>query len=558
MVYKTLHWYIFRELLRIFLMTASALTTLLAFGGTFKPLTRQGIEIAQLLSLIMNLMPAMLAYAIPIAALFAAVLVYWRLSTDNEITACRASGISFVAVVMPALFLGLLVASVDLVFVNYVVPVFVQRTERAIISDLGSLITSQINQSEKFEFGKYIVYADAARQEPSPLPNTSQVILNGMAVLKTNKSKGKPDAIVVARQAVLTITNQVDGSGAEITIQLTDATAFDPTTFKKVSGSIPELNEGGHPIPVPSLLRSKPKFLNVRELFRYDDNPTYFRPVKEVIDKIEDKYDYQVVAGRLFDEWKDRSAAGDPISFYTASNEGAGKDLVRIFAPHAALDAEKQLVLTETPGHPVRVDTYQGKVLHMTYTCGAVDVRLASDNYSGAGMTGSLQLREHVLRSDHVRNIGPDVSGTVLLPDLVLSTALTTVPPVAPITLLKDARASDVKSMRILAGEASDQINKLFQAIKSELHSRGSFSLSCLTLVLLGAALGLLMRGYNPLAVFVVGFVPALMMVLLITAGREMAEGSSKMAHTGIALIWAGNVVLLAMVAAVYAKLLRQ
>jgi lipopolysaccharide export system permease protein len=558
MVYKTLHWYIFRELLRIFLMTASALTTLMAFGGTFKPLTRQGIEIGQLLSLIMNLMPAMLAYAIPIAALFAAVLVYWRLSTDNEITACRASGISFVAVVMPALFLGLMVASVDLVFVNYVVPVFVQRGERAIISDLGSLITTQINQSEKFEFGRYIVYADAARQEASPLPNTSLVILNGMAVLKTNKNKGKPDAIVVARQAILTITNQTDGSDAEIAIRLAEGTAFDPTNFKKVSGSISELNEGGHAILVPSPLKSKPKFLNVRELFSYDDNPTLFRPVKDVIDKIEEKYDYQVVAQRLFDEWKDRAAAGDPMSFYTASNEGAGKDLVRVFAPHAALNAEKQLVLVETPGHPVRVDTYRGNVLHTTYTCGVLDVNLASDNYSGAGMTGSLQLHEHVLRTDHVRSIGPDVSGPVLLPDLVLSSALTTVPSMEPRKLLMDAHASDVKSMRGLAADASVEVNKLFHSIKSELHSRSSFSLSCLTLVLLGAALGLLMRGYNPLAVFVVGFVPALMMVLLITAGREMAEGSSKMAHTGIALIWAGNVVLLAMVAAVYAKLLRQ
>src|SRR3954471_19690890 len=132
MVFKTLHWYIFRELLRIFLLTASALTTLLAFGGTFKPFTKQGIEITQLMTIMLNLMPAMLAYAIPIAALFAAVLVYWRMSTDNEMTACRASGISFVSIVMPALFLGLLLASVDLVFVNYVVPVFLQRTERVI------------------------------------------------------------------------------------------------------------------------------------------------------------------------------------------------------------------------------------------------------------------------------------------------------------------------------------------------------------------------------------------------------------------------------------------
>src|ERR1035437_8435615 len=112
MVFKTLHWYIFRELLRIFVLTASALTTLLAFGGTFRPFTKRGIEVAQLMAIMMNLMPAMLAYAIPIAALFAAVLVYWRLSTDNELTACRASGISFVTIALPALILGLSLASV--------------------------------------------------------------------------------------------------------------------------------------------------------------------------------------------------------------------------------------------------------------------------------------------------------------------------------------------------------------------------------------------------------------------------------------------------------------
>ena len=57
MVYKTLHWYVFRELFRIFFLTASALTTLMAFGGTFKPLTKQGLEVTQLLLLITNLMP---------------------------------------------------------------------------------------------------------------------------------------------------------------------------------------------------------------------------------------------------------------------------------------------------------------------------------------------------------------------------------------------------------------------------------------------------------------------------------------------------------------------
>src|SRR5664279_2257201 len=129
MIYKTLHTYILRELLRVFLLTASALTTLMAFGGMLRPVTKQGIDVSQVMVILLNLMPAMLAYAIPLAALFAAVLVYWRLSTDNEITACRAGGVSFWAIVLPALLLGLIVAAADLVFVNYVVPVFLQRVE---------------------------------------------------------------------------------------------------------------------------------------------------------------------------------------------------------------------------------------------------------------------------------------------------------------------------------------------------------------------------------------------------------------------------------------------
>src|SRR6185369_7150304 len=109
----------------------------------------QGIDVGHVMVLMFNLMPAMLAYAIPIAALFAAVLVYWRMSTDNELTACQAGGVSFMAIVLPAFALGVAVASVDLMFVNYVVPRFLQATERAVRKDLGSWIVSQIERQEQ-------------------------------------------------------------------------------------------------------------------------------------------------------------------------------------------------------------------------------------------------------------------------------------------------------------------------------------------------------------------------------------------------------------------------
>ena len=556
MVYKTLHWYIFRELLRIFLMTASALTTLLAFGGTFKPVTKQGIEITQLMTIITNLMPAMLAYAIPIAALFAAVLVYWRLATDNEMTACRASGISFTSIVLPAAALGLMVASVDLVFVNYVVPVFLQRTERAIISDLGALVTNQINQQGQFKMDKLVLYADSAELLPSHEVNTSYVVLHGMAALKLRD--GKPDAIVVAQQAHGTITNDPLTGEAAIKFTLDQARAFDPAKFTSISGSVPTLTDGSKPFTMPSQLKSKPKFLNVRELLNYDKDPMLFRPVRDVVDKMETLHEYEVVANRLYEVWKITSGA--PMTLQLSVAEGSEPEYVKIFAPRAVLTVDKQLQFRGVPAKQVHVEYYRGKTLLTSYECDMVNVQLAEDNFSGGGITGSLILHDHVTRIDQVRHLGPISLADVTLSGLMLPAEIKTVAPMDPRELqelVKNPEKGDVRAMRDLSQQAGMEMSKLFHEIDSELHSRGSFSLSCLTLVMLGAALGLLLKGKNPLAVFVIGFVPAIVLVLLITAGREMAEGSARNEHMGIGLIWAGNVVLLVIVAGVYSKLLR-
>ena len=49
-------------------------------------------------------------------------MVYGRLSADNELTACRAGGISFLSMTTPAMVLGLLVALISLLFLCFVVP----------------------------------------------------------------------------------------------------------------------------------------------------------------------------------------------------------------------------------------------------------------------------------------------------------------------------------------------------------------------------------------------------------------------------------------------------
>src|SRR5438876_9448049 len=106
----TLCRYIFVDLLRIFLMASGTLAGIMSFGGLLRPLTQNGLDGAQILLLIRYSMPAMSTYSLPVAALFATTWVYGRMAADNEITACRACGIHFIAMSTPAMLLGLLVA----------------------------------------------------------------------------------------------------------------------------------------------------------------------------------------------------------------------------------------------------------------------------------------------------------------------------------------------------------------------------------------------------------------------------------------------------------------
>ncbi len=85
-----------------------ALAGIMSFGGLLRPLTHQGLDIGQVGQVLTCFGPAMTTYSFPIAALFATTVVYGRLSADNELTACRAGGMSLVSLTVagPALVLG--------------------------------------------------------------------------------------------------------------------------------------------------------------------------------------------------------------------------------------------------------------------------------------------------------------------------------------------------------------------------------------------------------------------------------------------------------------------
>src|SRR5258706_13214886 len=171
---KTLFWYIFRDLLRIFFMASGALAGIMSFGGLLRPLTENGLDASQVGKMLTYFSPAMTTYSFPVAALFAATMVYGRLSADNELTACRPSGISFLSMSTPAIVLGLTVALVSLLFLCFVVPVFTFKVEQVIYSNLAQLVQNKIERTHQIKLEKFNVHAHSARivELPPPEPAT--------------------------------------------------------------------------------------------------------------------------------------------------------------------------------------------------------------------------------------------------------------------------------------------------------------------------------------------------------------------------------------------------
>jgi lipopolysaccharide export system permease protein len=116
---RTLHRYLFRELLTAVVMTVVVFTAVLLLGTLVKEvvmLVVSGVltpaDLARALAL---LIPYVWAYALPMGMLTAALLTFGRWSADQELIAARASGIGLIALISPALWLSVGMAALSAV-----------------------------------------------------------------------------------------------------------------------------------------------------------------------------------------------------------------------------------------------------------------------------------------------------------------------------------------------------------------------------------------------------------------------------------------------------------
>lgn len=102
---KIIHRYILKQILSVFIMCLVVFTFVLFIGNLLRiiEVMSKGVGIYVIVRFLMFLLPFMLAYSIPMSILTAVLLVFARLSADNEITAIRSSGINLKHIFNPVI-----------------------------------------------------------------------------------------------------------------------------------------------------------------------------------------------------------------------------------------------------------------------------------------------------------------------------------------------------------------------------------------------------------------------------------------------------------------------
>ena len=201
--------YILRELIKIFLITVGALTSLLyldKFLFIAENLVNRGVSIVEIFLIIIYISPSYFALTIPISVLVASVATFNQFSASNEWVAMKSCHLSFMQSMRPVLmfsFFTYIVAVVNMVYAlpwgnySYKQKTFEIIKNRADINikpnilnyDFKNLVILAKKREKKFEF-RDVLIADTTQPKSPKIITANKARLAGWELVPGQLKSG--------------------------------------------------------------------------------------------------------------------------------------------------------------------------------------------------------------------------------------------------------------------------------------------------------------------------------------------------------------------------------
>jgi len=524
-VTKTLHKYIGMELARVTGLALVAFTLVLTVFAIIEPLRKAGLSGSQVLTLFVFTLPMMMSLTLPIAALFAASIIYGRFSQDNELVASRASGISTLTLLAPAIALGIIVTVVSWVLNNNVTPVMAKRASTAVKANVRGIAYRKLAACNYISADYRIIHADRVIKDRD--------MVQGVVVI--DRSKGDRNVTLFAAQVAWARFDTDEQTGETyatfnfLNPVLTESDS--PNIRHEYTGPIDSVR-------IPSAMKEKPSWYSWGELRATLDDPIRSGPIRRSLTKIQRSVFHNIFSRHVADVMRENGK-------YDQLRRGNERYVIQAGRVRAA--GGGTVVLRDLGRHktrrPVMVTVVRDGRPVQSVTADAGEI-CAKWSPSAQASLVSIVLNKDVVVHDpqNPERKGQTrrewVRGQIRLPKAVRQAikGITLQQVYSNVKELTDSPGINTELEKLKNLEVVKQNNNII----AEMHGRIAYSTSCVLLVSLGAALGLMFRGGQIISAFATSVVPAAAVIVMIIMGKKMVENPDAPVLPGLVAIWSG------------------
>ncbi len=159
---KILRDYVLKEFFHSFILSVIVFTFVLLVGNIIQLadlVINKGVGVFSVLKLFFFLIPWLLSFTLPIAALTGVILTFGRFSGDGELTAIKASGIGLFKISSPLLILGIIFSFIAF-YMNDQVSPNASFASRTVVKEIGMKNPAAMLEEGTFirGFGNYVIF----------------------------------------------------------------------------------------------------------------------------------------------------------------------------------------------------------------------------------------------------------------------------------------------------------------------------------------------------------------------------------------------------------------